>query len=125
MGSTIAVNAQTNGYYISWVSADPWVRGLAQMHSIQASWGVLEQCQFRGPLASLYVKSWQVNKQQGMSVSWRKHGFTYGWKLCLLLAEWVHKSDLPQPVPDATDFNTAPEMKEIVQGLTFKTGDVA
>ena len=115
VGGTIAINAQTNGYYVSWVSLDPWVRHLMAMHKLQASVQVEHFCCYM----FLAVILGQVNAQGGCSVAWRKHGFGYGWRLCLLVAGWISTSELPESKPDAADLSQEPEVRKLVQGITF------
>ena len=118
VGGTIAINAQTNGYYVSWVSLDPWVRHLISMHNLQAGVQV-EHLE----LLLLHVLSsvipGQVNAQGGCSVAWRKHGFGYGWRLCLLVAGWIPVSELPESKPDTADLSQEQEVRKLVQSITF------
>ena len=44
-------------------------------------------------------RPWQVNGQGGCSISWRKHGYFFGFCLSILLAGWVDPAELPQPLP--------------------------
>ena len=120
VGSSIAVNTNANGYYISWVRPDPWLKSLASMHGVQAM-GVRDCSAYPHAGIELFtvVISGQVNGQGGDSISWRKHGFTYGWKLSLLLGSWVEVKDLPAPLPDTSDASTEPQVREMVRALTL------
>ena len=53
-------------------------------------------------------------------MAWRKHGFGYGWRLCLLVAGWIPKSDLVEPVPDTADLSQLEEVKKLVQSISYK-----
>ena len=42
VGSSIAVNVTTSGFYVSWVVASSWVRAAAAIHGIQALQGTCD-----------------------------------------------------------------------------------
>ena len=37
----------------------------------------------------------QINKQHGASLSWRKLGYDYAWRLAMLLSGWVKLASMP------------------------------
>ena len=57
----------------------------------------------------------EVNRQGGSSVSWRKHGVDYGWRLSMYLAGWLSVSGTAEElVPDPSDPTADAEVRALV-----------
>ena len=59
----------------------------------------------------------EVNKQGGSSISWKKFGVLYSWKLSLALGHWIAKCDMPQPLPDVIAPKSEEEIRDFVMKL--------
>ena len=51
------------------------------------------------------LSSCEVNKRGGSSVSWKKHGVEYGWRLSMCLAGWLTSlgDNAPEQLPKRDD----------------------
>ena len=43
----------------------------------------------------------QINKQHGASLSWRKLGYDYGWRLAMILSGWAKLPSGAQPAVES------------------------
>ena len=119
LGGSIAVNCTTAGYYVGTVALEDWVRKLAEAHGVVAvDLVAVSRMACSGSYIGLYSSPfarYEVNAQMGSSVSWRKHGVVYGWKLCMLLAAWVPMEQLETPIPDPLEAS-----KEDLKAYVFR-----